>query len=54
MQKFGDDVVDQLEMVNECYDIDVLVHNWEITLRDILEEHAPLTSNLSIWMSLAH
>ena len=44
MQKFRDDFVDQLEMVNECYDINVLVHNLETTLRDILEVHAPLTT----------
>ena len=25
MQKFGDDVVDQIEMVNECYDINVCI-----------------------------
>ena len=42
--KFGDDVVDQLEMVNDYYDIDVLVHNLEATLWGILEAHAPLTT----------
>ena len=41
-QKFQDDVVNQLEMVNECHDIDVLVQNLETTLHDILEVHAPL------------
>ena len=43
-QKFQDDVVDQLGMVNECYDIDVLVQNLDTTLWDILEVHAPLTT----------
>ena len=32
-QKFGDDVLDQLEMDNDCYDINVLVHNLETTLQ---------------------
>ena len=41
-QKFQDDVVNQLEMVNECHYIDVLVQNLETTLHDILEVHAPL------------
>ena len=41
-QKFQDDVVNQLEMVDECHDIDVLVQNLETTLHDILEVHAPL------------
>ena len=41
-QKFQDDVVNQLEMVNECHDIDVFVQNLETTLHDILEVHAPL------------
>ena len=31
-------------MVNDCYDIDVLVHNLETTLWDILDVHAPLTT----------
>ena len=43
-QKFGDDVVDQCGMANECSDTDVLVQNLEMTLQDILEVHAPLTS----------
>ena len=43
-QKFQGDVVDQLGMVNECYDINVLVRNLETTLEDILEVHAPLTT----------
>ena len=41
IQKFQDDVVNQLEMVNECHDIDVLVQNLDTTLHDILEVHAP-------------
>ena len=41
-QKFQDDVVNPLEMVDECHDIDVLVQNLETTLYDILEVHAPL------------
>ena len=41
-QKFQDDTVNQLEMVNEHHDIDVLVQNLETTLHDILEVHAPL------------
>ena len=43
-QKFGDDGVDQIEMVNDCYDIDVLVQNLETTLQDIVEVHTPLTT----------
>ena len=43
-QKFQGDVEDQLGMVNECYDIDVLVQNLESTLQDIPEVHAPLTT----------
>ena len=43
-QKLGDDVMDQLEMDNDCYDIDVLVHNLETTLQDTLETHAPPTT----------
>ena len=31
-------------MDNDCYDIDVLVHNLETTLWDTLEAHAPLTT----------
>ena len=38
IQKLGDDAVDQLGMVNECYD--VLVQNLETNLQDILEVHA--------------
>ena len=43
-QKFQDDVVNELEMANECHDIDVLVQNSETTLHDILEVHAPLVT----------
>ena len=45
-QKFQDDVVNQLVMVNKCHDIDVLVQNLETTLHDILEVHAPPTTKL--------
>ena len=45
-QKFQDDVVNQLEMVNECHDIDMLVQNLETTLHDILEVHTPLIIKL--------
>ena len=41
IQKFQDDAVNKLEMVNECHDIDVLVQNLETTSHDILEVHAP-------------
>ena len=41
---FGEAVVDQLEIVDDCYDIDVLVHNIETTLWDILEVHVLLTT----------
>ena len=40
-QKFQGDV-NQLEMINECHDIDVLVQDLETTLHDIFEAHAPL------------
>ena len=36
-QKFQDNVVNQLEMVNECHDIYVLVKSLETTLHDIIE-----------------
>ena len=36
--------MDQLEIVNNCYDIDVLVHNLETTLCETLEAHAPMTT----------
>ena len=39
---FQDDVVNQLEIINECNDIDVLVQDLETTLHDIFEAHAPL------------
>ena len=41
-QKFQDDVVNELEVVNECHDIDVLLQNLETSLHDILEVHALL------------
>ena len=43
-QKFGDDVMHQLEMDNDCYDIKMLVHNIETTLEDTPKAHAPLTT----------
>ena len=43
-QKFGDDVVNQPEIDNDCYDIDVLVCNLEIALCDTVEANAPLTT----------
>ena len=43
-QKFRSDVADQLGMSGECYAINVLVHNLETTLQDILEVLAPLTT----------
>ena len=49
MQKFRDSVVDQLEKVNECFDIDALVHNLETALRDILEVHSPLKTKSVIF-----
>ena len=45
-QKFQDDVMNQLEMVNECHDINVLVQNLETSLHDILEVHTPLITKL--------
>ena len=45
IQKFQDDVVNQLEMINKCHDIDVLVQNLETTLHDIFDVHAPLITN---------
>ena len=42
IQKFQEDAVNQLVMINECNDIEVLVQNLETTLHDIFEVHTPL------------
>ena len=47
IQKFGDDVVDQLEMDNVCYDINVLVHNLETNLWDTLDETCTTNNQMS-------
>ena len=41
INKFQDDVVNQLVTYNACQNIDVLVQNLEKTCHDILEVHAP-------------
>ena len=45
-QKFQDDVMNQLKMVNKCHDIDVLVQHLETTLHDILEVHVLIITKL--------